>query len=928
MRRVLSILALLTLGFSPLCGASFDAKYESLTLDNGLKVLLVRDASVPIVALAIQYHVGSNRETTGKTGFAHLFEHLMFQRSENMPRNYFFNNIAKLGGTFNGSTNFDGTLYYEQVPRDALEKVLWMESERMGYFMNTVTQKGLEREIDIVSNEKRQNYDNKAYGQLQPILSAELFPAGHPYSWTVIGKIPDLRNASLEDVKAFHDSYYVPNNATLVLSGDFDVSLAKRLVTKYFGEIKRGPQIEKPKPENIRLSEGKRIYFEDSYAPVAMIDVIYPTVDIKNKDVYAINAFLDAFASGKSSPLYKCLITDKHLASYASGYSSSREIAGYSTLAVIAKDGVGLNDIQKAITEAFSVFEKNGYDPAALRKYKLVSERNAYYTVSTTLGKAMSLATNNEFAGNPLQVKTDLKEINALTVADVMRAYEKYFKNKPSLSISIVPKGHKELAIDGARAANLAEEKVDEQKMRSAEGAIVDDAEYVKTPSSFDRSHEPDYLSNSPSITSPSVWSKKLSNGMIVNGITRNGVPLVQYELVIKGGMLLDPAGKMGLAYVTALMLNEGTKTRTAEQLSRDLSQLASTLNISASSDAISMSGFSTATTFPESVAILEDIVLNPRFEATSLERVKSKIRSEMLQDKRSPDTIARSASRKLLYGSDSRLAYPSYGTEASLSAITIEDVREFYNKYVSPQAAYFNVVGDADLTKCADALDGLSKRWKGSEIDIPHLIVKEPKTTGKIYFIDNPGAQQSMVRFSRIFVPYESPDYYPFEIVNYMLGNGSNGMLFDILRLKKGYTYGAFSTLDNSLELNTFDAYASIQASVTSEALVEFRRILGSYGDAFSPETLSATQGAITRSRAAAFERLDSLSDILRMISLYDRPKDYLAREEQILKGIRLSEAKDVIARKLNLDDFVIVVVGDAKTQLKRIDGAILMEQ
>src|SRR3989339_1953203 len=267
--------------------AGVNIAFEKFTLDNGLKVVLHQDHSDPIVALAIQYHVGSGREKPGRTGFAHFFEHMLFQRSENLPRNAFFQRIAKMGGTFNGSTNADGTNYYEAVPRDALEKILWMEADRMGYFINTVTQSGLEREIDIVSNEKRQNYDSQPYGQSSIIISKELFPQGHPYSWTTIGEIADLRGATLEDVKEFYKKFYVPNNATLVIAGDFDAAVVKELVAKYFGEIPKGADVEKPVVSNPSLAANKFVMWEDAYAKLPQLTITYPTVEQYSNDSYA-----------------------------------------------------------------------------------------------------------------------------------------------------------------------------------------------------------------------------------------------------------------------------------------------------------------------------------------------------------------------------------------------------------------------------------------------------------------------------------------------------------------------------------------------------------------------------------------------------------------------------------------------------------------
>ncbi len=461
-----------------------ELNYVQYTLENGLKVVLHEDHSDPLVAIAIQYHVGSGREKPGKTGFAHFFEHMLFQRSENLPRNAFFQNIAKMGGDFNGSTNSDGTNYYESVPRDAMEKILWMESDRMGFFINTVTQGGLEREIDIVSNEKRQNYDSQPYGHSSTIMAKEIFPAGHPYSWTTIGEIADLKGATLDDVKEFYGNYYVPNNATLVLTGDFDLNQAKELIQKYFGEIKRGADVPKPVVQPLELKETKKIVWEDAYARLPQLSIVFPSVEAYNQDSYALQYFTSLFANGKNSPLYKVVVEEKKLAPSVGAYNMAREVAGYAQVTIRAFEGINLNDLNAAIEESFARFEKDGVNEQELEKLKVMQEVNLYNRLSGVQGKALLMARDNEFAGKPDASFDDLKKYQAVSKEDIMRVYEKYFKGKPYFALSVVPKGKPELALAESTPASIAIEKVEDQKMKSAGGKIIDD-EYVRSESSL-----------------------------------------------------------------------------------------------------------------------------------------------------------------------------------------------------------------------------------------------------------------------------------------------------------------------------------------------------------------------------------------------------------------------------------------------------------
>ncbi|MCK9304006.1 MAG: insulinase family protein, partial [Bacteroidales bacterium] len=558
--------------------ANFD--YEQYSLNNGLKVILLEDRSDPLVALAIQYHVGSGREKPGKTGFAHLFEHLLFQRSENLPVNAYLQKISDIGGICNGSTNSDGTIYFEVVPRDALEKVLWMESDRMGYFINTVTQDGLEREIDIVSNEKRQSYDSKPYGQAAIITAKEMFPAGHPYSWTTIGDIADLRKATLEDVKRFYSDFYVPNNATLVLCGDFDKKLAKELIQKYFGEIKEGKPVKNPEIQPLIMEQTKKIVWEDPYAPLPELHINFPSVEDYNEDYYAVELFTSIFANSKNSPLYKVIVNEKKLASSVSAYNVAGEVAGYAQVAIRTYKDIDLDDVCSGVWEAFKRFEDEGVDDQELQKLKVMQEVNLYNKLSKIQFKSVNLAKGSVLAGNPDASFEDLKKYQAVKKEDVVSVYHKYFKNSPHFILSIVPKGKSALAVTGSAPVEIIKEEVKDQQMTFT-GRVTASNDYLRSKSSFDRSTEPSFLANTPAIATPAIWSGKLNNGMSLLGITQNELPVVQANLRIKGGMMLDPEDKPGLSYLSAKLMKEGTAFKTSEEFESALGLLGARIFVS-----------------------------------------------------------------------------------------------------------------------------------------------------------------------------------------------------------------------------------------------------------------------------------------------------------------------------------------------------------
>ena len=895
--------------------------YESYRLDNGLKVVLHQDHSDPIVALTIQYHVGSGREKPGKTGFAHFFEHMLFQRSENLPRNAFFTNIAAMGGSFNGSTNADGTNYYETVPRDALEKILWMESDRMGFFINTVTQGGLDREIDIVSNEKRQGYDTQPYGQTSIIMAKELYPQGHPYSWTTIGEIDDLRSATIDDVKEFYATYYVPGNATMVLAGDFDKEQAKALIEKYFGEIPKGADVPKPTPRHAQLNQKKHLVWEDDFAKLPDLVISFPGVEQYHTDANALSAMASLIASGKQSPLYKIIVEEKKLAPSVSGYSSGREMAGNVQFSVRAFEGINLNDVYEAIYEAFARFEEEGVNEEELQRLKVMQEVNLYNRIAGIQGKASMMARDNEFGGSPVASFNEVKNYQAVTKAQIMDVYNRYIKGKNYVALSTVPKGQTDLVLANSTPAVVSTEKVDEIESKSQAGKLVDD-DYARTPSVFDRSVEPDYLPNRPEITVPAIWTFKGHNDLNVYGITHNELPVIQANLSIKGGSLLDPAGKKGLAFLNARLMNEGTALKTPDELESAMGLLGARISVSSGSEGMNVIISGLSKNFPQVMELVEEMLLQPRFDEQAFERVKMQTKSMIRQNSANPGSIARITRDILLYGADGAFATPEYGTAATIDNITIEDVKAFYSAYVSPSVASLSIAGDIDRATCESLLTSLCHHWASKQIAIPEPEQGIPAKGAAIYFVDNPGVTQSMIYVSKKGMPMNDPNYYPSVIANYRLGSGAQGILFDVIRLQRGYTYGASSSFSAGTYYNSFTASSSVQGSVTKESVELFKDLVGNYGERFDETMLQMTKTSMTKAMASSFETIGALVNMLNNIANYGLPFDYVKQNERILNTITVDQIKDVISKTMNPQDLVYVVVGDAKTQMEPLGG------
>ncbi len=892
--------------------------YEEYTLDNGLKVILHEDHSDPIVAQAIAFHVGSAREKEGKTGFAHFFEHMLFQRSENLPRNAFFNKIAAMGGDFNGGTSNDYTIYYECVPRDALEKILWMESDRMGFFINTVTQSGLEREIDVICNEKRQTEVNNAYGMMNDVMCKNFFPKKHPYSWTVIGEFDDIKSATVEDVKEFYRTYYVPSNATLCIAGDFDPKEAKELIQKYFGEIPSHP-VEKPAVWDVTLDQTKELYYEDQFASMPAVNIAWSAVADGAADEAALDAFCSLFGRGKNSPLYKNIV-EKNLAPRVMASNRSRESAGQVTISTTAYPGVDIDLIMAAVEQAMADFERDGVDEEELATIKAENETSAYRRLGSVLGKAQMLARSKEFYGKADKFIDDIEDFNKVTADDVMRVYEKYVKGKNYVAVVAVPKGQVELSTESSVPANLVMEDQSKQTMRSVAGAVVDD-DYERTPSKIDRSVEPAYLTNAPKTNIPQIWRTTLSNGIDVAGITQNEIPMVNLTISIDGGAILDPAGKRGTASVNASMMNEGTSEHTAVELEQALKKLGATARVNAGTKATTITVSALSKNLPEVMDIVCEMLTKPRFDEEAFTRAvkveKSAIRSAMT----SITSLGSRAATKLWLGD---CVYTDFPTNESIDAITMDDVKAYYAT-LTPKNAHIDIAGDIDLPTLKKALAAL-EGWEGDAVAVPEIAVGEHAAPGT-YFIDFPGSKQSYIYLIGPGKKISDPDYYKLDVLNEKLGAGSAGRLFEVLRLQRGYTYGASSGFTKNLETGYFHAASSVQGSSTKESVSLFREIIGDFGDEYTQEKLDGVKDAMLRSNASAFETSMSLVGMLSRIRNYKLPDDYIALEEAVVNNMTLDDIKAEAAQYLNVDNMIVVVVGDAATQFKNVPGAKLIK-
>ncbi|TQI70808.1 zinc protease [Gramella sp. Hel_I_59] len=894
----------------------FELDYEKFTLDNGLEVILHEDHSDPIVAVATMMHVGSNREKPGKTGFAHFFEHMSFNDSENVPVGANRKMIPEWGGSRNGGTWSDGTVYYEVVPKDAFEKILWIDSDRFGYMINTVTQAALDREKQVVKNEKRQRVDNAPYGYTDEIIRKNLYPKNHPYNWTVIGQLPDLQSATLEDVKEFYKQYYGAANASLVIAGDIEIEETKKLVRQWFGEIPSGPEVEPIKAMPVKLETTKNLYFEDNFAKLPELRMVYPTVEDYDEDMYALQILGQLLSGSKKSPLYQTVVEESKFAPRISTYQSSSELAGEFVVRVRANAGIDLDSVQKAIQNGFKRFEEVGVREDDLKRIKAELETQLYQGVSTVLNKAFQLVQDNEFNGDPGYLKKTAELTNKVTSEDVMRVYNKYIKDQHFIMTSVVPKGSLDLAIENSEEAEVWIEEV-KSDVASEEVSQGDEAVYDKTPSKYDRS-EPEF-GDLPLFKSPEIWTAELKNGMQVYGIENNEIPLVEFDITIPGGQRLDPDGKEGVSYLLSDLMLQGTATKTPAELEEALGLLGANVYISTGNEDFRISGTCLSKNFAGTMKLVEEILMQPRWDATELSRLKQALETNLNDREANPQAIASTAFYKLLYGDKHSFGVPVNGTLETTTNIAMEDLKSFYSN-LSPEKAKFHIAGAMEQKQVLNVVSTMATDWA---TDAPMISTSEINAEGEpgtLYFIDVPDAKQSVIMIGKLVLTENDEDASKLHFANEILGGGSSGKLFQTLRIEKGYTYGAYSGISENETISPFYISTSVRANATLPSLKIIEQMVTNYSKDFGPAEVELTQNKLLKENTRSYESLGAKLGILRDLSKYDKSEDFIESQQEELMNMTEEDFKSVITEYLNEKEMIYLVVGDKATQLEEV--------
>ncbi|QLE84780.1 MULTISPECIES: M16 family metallopeptidase [Shewanella] len=878
--------------------------YKKYQLANGLTVVLHQDSSDPLVHVDVTYHVGSAREMSGRSGFAHLFEHMMFQGSENVGDEQHFKTVTEAGGTLNGTTNSDRTNYFETVPSNQLEKMLWLESDRMGFFLPALTEKKFEVQRETVKNERAQRIDNQPYGRMSERFNQAFYPQGHQYSWPVIGWPEDLERADLNDVKHFFQRWYGPNNATLTIGGDFDELQTLAWVNKYFGEIPAGPAVQADEKQLVTLPETRYISMEDR-VHLPLLRVAFPTVYGRHDDEAALDLLSNILGGGQTSIFYKNLVKDG-LAVQAGVSHPCQELACQFSMYALANPAAGVNlaDIEKTMLASIAEFEQRGVTDDDLQKVKVQFEANTIFGLQSVKGKVSTLAYNQTFSDNPNMIGYDLNRYANVTKADVMRVFNTYIKDKPMVVMSVVPEGQGQLIAH--------EDTFVAPAPLVAADAVTGLDNIAVAKSSFDRSVMP-AAGPAPVLKVPTLWTSDLSNGIEVMGTESEETPTVELLIYLNGGHRMVALEQAGLASLTASMLNESSTKRSTEELAQALEMIGSTISFGSNVYQSYVKVSALTSKLDETLAIVQERLFEPAFKQADFDRVKQQQLQGLQHMMSDPNFLASTGFDALLYGKDSPLGVSSQGTLASVSAITLDDVKQFYAKQYRAGNAQMVAVSNLSQSELMAKLQVFSQ-WQGDAVALPALADLPKVKGGKIYILDKPGAAQSVIKLGKRAMPYDATgDYFKAYLMNYPLGGAFNSRINLNLREDKGYTYGARSYFAGGKELGVFEASASVRSDVTAPALVEFAKEINQYRkQGMTDKELAFMRNSITQSQALDYETPYQKAGFMRRIQRFGLPYDYTQKQTDMINTISLETLNQVAKKQLDLHKMVVLIVGD----------------
>lgn len=890
--------------------------YEKYQLENGLTLIIHEDHSDPLVHVDVTYHVGSAREELNKSGFAHFFEHMMFQGSDNVADEEHFKIVTESGGTLNGSTNRDRTNYYETVPSNQLETMLWLEADRMGFFLDAVTDEKFEVQRATVKNEKGQNYLNRPYGLWSEKTMEALYPYGHPYSWLTIGLLEDLDRADLNDLKNFFLRWYGPNNAALTVGGDVNPQEVIKLVEKYFGSIPRGPEVEDLELELITLEEDRYISHIDRNIRFPAVMFTYPTVPANHPDEAALDCLAEILGTGQSSYFFKKFVSTQK-AIQASVFHPTSELSGEFTMFVLPYPGQTLAQFGEEMRSILEEFAENGVLEADLEKFKANRESTVINGLASVSGKLTRLARYQYMFGNPNMIGSDLQRYLDITAEDVMRVFNKYIYGNAGVILSYLP---------NEETAPVAEDNF--VKPTSGDNPFpqtdYSGLAYTKaTNESFDRSKQPT-PGPSPLAIVPEFWETEFDNGIKVIGTKSDEIPTVAIRLTLNGGHKFDAndPSKSGLAQVTALLLNESTENFTAEEMQEELRKIGSSISVSAGNSSTTISINTLKKNLARTMELVEEKLLRPAFVQADFERIVKQQMESIIASQKDPSAIASQVYNRLLYGDNHIFSVPASGIEGTVKNIAIEDVKAFYEKYYSPNLGELVIVGDVEKDEVLAEMDFL-KSWESKNVKIPEMPKAEPADKTKLYLVDKADAPQSQIRVGYMTgLEYDATgEYFKSYLMNYPLGGAFNSRINLNLREDKGWTYGARAFFSSSEEEGSYTALAGVLGTATDSSVVEIMKEISDYRErGITDDELAFMRKSVGQRDARSYETPGQKAGFLRRIIHYDLDRSYVDEQTSIINNISKKEINDLAKKYLDDDQFYILVVGDGATNREKL--------
>ncbi|TCJ13500.1 insulinase family protein [Flaviaesturariibacter flavus] len=896
-------------------GSELVIPYEKYVLPNGLTVLVHEDHSDPVVHVDVTYHVGSAREEIGKSGFAHFFEHMMFQGSDHVADEQHFKLVQAAGGTLNGTTNQDRTNYFETVPSNQLEKMLWLEADRMGFLLDAVTQKKFEIQRATVKNERGQSYDNRPYGLANETTSRNLYPYGHPYSWMTIGYLEDLNRSDVNDLKNFFLRWYGPNNATVSVGGDVKPAEVIKLVEKYFGAIPKGPEVKAAKFPAVVVDKDRYVTQVDNYARLPRLFFTLPTVPNYHPDMVALDCLAEILGQGKNSILYQSAIKSQ-LALNATAFHSNSELAGEFEFDLVPAPGKSLADMEKIIRSAFAEFEKRGVTDEDIAKFKGATESQMINGLQSVSGKVSRLAAYQTFTGNPNKIGEELAEIRALKKEDVMRVYNQYIKGKGAVILSVVPKNQEQLV---AAEPNF---KIDSSNYQKPDYGYAS-LKYNKAKDNFDRSKVP-AAGPAPVVKVPAFWKKDNANGLRIIGTENDEVPTIAIYLFIPGGHLASAGdlSKAGLAGMFTAMMNEDTKNHSAEQISQELAKLGASLSISSGLNGITVNVQTLKQNLDPVIALMEERIFRPNFTEAAFSRLKNQRIQGFKQMKSQPAAIADAVFAKVNYGPNHILGISQAGTEETIKNIELKDIQAYYDNFITSQGARLVVVGDIKQAEVESKMAFLNK-LPNKKIATPKIDPVPPVDKTKVFLVDVPKGAQTEFRvgYATGLKWDATGDYYRSVLANYALGGNFNSRLNLNLREDKGWTYGANSGFTGNQVGGEFRFAAGIRADATDSALVEVMKDINNYvKNGPSDEEVAFMKDAIGQFDALRYETPAQKAQFISRVLEYNLPANYTAQQNKILSTVKKDDLSKITRQRIQPEKLNILLVGDKAKVLEKV--------